>query len=85
MTSDLVRHAVEQAVGEAFDAWAAEHPSLAAVIDRIAVTDRSVASLRKTDAYRRAVAAFYRDRSELDLVGRLTDAAGQILRRVLEV
>ncbi|MFW6132996.1 MAG: hypothetical protein ACOC8F_03805 [Planctomycetota bacterium] len=83
MDHETVQDAVQQAVGRAFDDWAGEHPSLAAVIDRITVTERSVESLRKTDAYRKAVAAYHRDRSELELAGRLTDVAGQVLRRVL--
>jgi ferric-dicitrate binding protein FerR (iron transport regulator) len=81
--NDPVQQAVEQAVGRAFDAWAAEHPSLAAVIDRIALTERSVASLRETDAYRAAVAAYHRDRSQAELVSRLTDAAAGVLGRLL--
>ena len=81
--SDLVQEAVERAVGRAFDAWAAKHPSLAAVIDRIALTERSVASLREADAYRAAVAAYYRDRSQTELVSRLTDLAAGVLGRLL--
>lgn len=53
MSPETVSALVAAAVGQQFDTWAAEHPSLAAVIDRIRLTDHAVESLRQTPAYRR--------------------------------
>jgi len=74
---------VAAAVGQRFDAWTAEHPSLAAVIDRISLTDRTVESLRQTPAYRQAVDAYHRDHNQLTFLTRLTELAGPILLGIL--
>jgi len=78
-----IRELVAQAVGRRFDEWAAEHPSLAAVIDRVTLTDRAAESLRATDGYRKAVAGYYRARSEQELLADLTGLAGDVLTTIL--
>ena len=83
MTDELVRQTVASAVQQTYDDWATEHPSLAAVIDRIALTDRMVESLRDSEQYRQAVAAYHSGLSETDLLHRLTELAGPILTAVL--
>jgi hypothetical protein len=83
MTEAKINEIVAAAVGGTFDEWAAEHPSLAAVIDRIRLTDQTVESLRSTDGYRQAIAAYHRDQNELSLLGELAELAGPILRGIL--
>ncbi len=79
MTDQLVRQTVAKAVEQAYEGWAAQHPSLAAVIDRVVIGDRVVESLRDSEEYRQAVAAYHRGTSELDLLNRLTELAGPVL------
>ena len=97
MTQEKINEIVAAAVGKSFDAWAAEHPSLAAVIDRIRLTEQTVESLRDSDAYRQvvgdldkaietyrqAIAGYHRDRSDLNLLTQLADLAGPILTGIL--
>ena len=42
MTQEKINETVAAAVGAAFDQWAVEHPSLAAVIDRVRLSDHTV-------------------------------------------
>ena len=79
MTDDLVPQAVARAVGQAYDNWAAQHPSLSAVIDHIAVTDRTIESLRDSDQFRQAVAGYHQGMSEVELLDRLTGLAETVL------
>ncbi len=83
MTDNSVEQAVSQAVDRAYDRWAAEHPSLARVIDRLAVTERTSESLRDSEAYRKAVADYHRGRNELELIHRLTELAAPLVRKLL--
>lgn len=83
MTDELVQQTVARSVQRAYDDWAVEHPSLAAVIDRITLTQRAVESLRDSEEYREAVAAYHRGLSEADLLARLTELAGPILTAIL--
>ena len=83
MSEQTVQSTVEQAVGQAFDRWSAEHPSLAAVIDHITLTERAVESLRDSDEYRQAVAAYHRGMSETDLLNKLLDLAGPVISSLL--
>jgi hypothetical protein len=83
MTEETINELVAAAVGKEFDEWAAEHPSLAAVIDRVRLTQQTVQSLRNTDAFRQAIAAYHRDENELGLLAKLGDLAGPALRGIL--
>ncbi len=83
MNEERIHELVEAAIDREFDGWAAEHPSLAAVIDRIVLTRRAVESIRDSDAYRDAIAAYHRHRNEMDLLNRLTDLARPILTGLL--
>ncbi|MGC9455381.1 MAG: hypothetical protein ACP5HU_11030 [Phycisphaerae bacterium] len=83
MTDRNVEQAVAQAVQRAYDRWAVEHPSLARVIDRVTVAEQTAESLRKSEAYRRAVAAYHRGRNELELIHQLTDLAVPLVERLL--
>ena len=78
-----VQQAVAKATEQAYWDWAAAHPSLAAVIDQIALTDRAAESLRATPEYHQAVAAYYESRNELDLLNQLVTLAGPILQSLL--
>jgi len=53
------------------------------VIDRISLTDRAVESLRDSDEFRQAVAAYHRGMSETDLLNKLLDLAGPVVSRLL--
>ncbi len=87
MENDIVQtnvlSAVEKAVQQAYADWAAEHPSLAAVIDRIVIAERSAQRLRETAEYKQAVKAYTDSRNELDLFHQLLALAGPILQQVL--
>ncbi len=85
MASEVVEQIVARAVGQAYEVWAAEHPSLAAVIDRIVVTERTVESLRASEAYRAAVAAYHESRNELDLISKLAELAAPVIDKLLGV
>ena len=83
MADERIRMLVEQAVARRFEEWAAVHPSLAAVIDRITLTDQAVQSLRATEGYRQAVAAYHQARSEQELLGQFLELAGTVLGTML--
>ncbi len=83
MTEEKVNELVAAAVGKKFEEWAAEHPSLAAVIDRIRLTEHAVASLRQSEQYRQAVAAYHRDRNELGFLSELAELIGPVLQALL--
>ena len=83
MSNQTVSSTVEQAVGQAFDLWAEEHPSLAAVIDRITLTQQAVESLRHSDEFRQAVAAYDRGMSEADLLNKLLDLTRPVISQLL--
>jgi len=83
MTDEIVRDTVAQAVEQAYEDWASEHPSLAAVIDRTAFARRAAESLRNSDDYRQAVAGYHRGMSESDLLARLTELVSPILSALL--
>jgi len=83
MSDEIVRQTVARAVQRAYEEWQQEHPSLAAVIDRITLTERAVESLRDSPEYHQAVAAYHRGLSEADLLNRLIDLAGPMLAAIL--
>lgn len=87
MENDIVQtnvlSAVEKAVQQAYADWAAEHPSLAAVIDRIVIAERSAQRLRETAEYKQAVKAYTDSRNELDLFHQLLALAGPIVQQLL--
>ena len=83
MESESVQPTVEKAIGQAFADWAVEHPSLAAVVDKIVIAERSAERLRETDEYKQAVAAYNDSRSELDLFNQLLTIASPIIQQLL--
>ncbi len=83
MTDELVQQTIVRAVQRAYDDWTVEHPSLAAVIDRITLTQHAVESLRDSPEYRDAIAGYRRGLTETDLLVRLTELAGPILAALL--
>lgn len=78
-----IRQLVGRAVGASFDSWAAEHPSLAAAIDRCRLEQQVVSNLRDTPEYRAAVEAYQQSRSQTELLENLSAAAGRVLGRLL--
>lgn len=74
---------IEKAVGVAFDNWAQEHPSLAAVMDRIEICERTAISLRKSDECRQAMKNYQQAAVESDILSRLTGLAETIIPLVL--
>jgi hypothetical protein len=84
MASELIEQLIVRAVERAYDAWAGEHPNLAAVIDRITVTQQTAQSLRASEDYRNAVADFHRGMAEADLINRLIDLASPLLTALLQ-
>lgn len=83
MANELVEQIVVSAVQQAYDAWALEHPTLASVIDRIELTQQTLESLRQSQEYRQAIEAYHRSRGEMELLNRLIDLAGPLVRTVL--
>jgi len=83
MANEIVEQAIVRAVQQTYDDWAADHPSLAAVIDRISLTGKAVESLRESPEYAAAVAAFGESRCELELLKRLTELAAPIIWSIL--
>lgn len=79
MSGERIQSAVAQAVSQAYDAWAAEHPTLASTIDRMTVTDQAAESLRQSPEYRQAVIDFGKAQSELAFVSQLIELATPIL------
>lgn len=84
MANEFIEQAVVRAVQRAYDAWAAEHPNLAAVIDRISLTQQAAQSLRDSDEYRQAVAAYHQGMAESELLNKLFDLAGPIVTALLQ-
>ncbi len=74
---------VAKAVEQAFDAWAAEHPALAAAIDRLSVTQTAVESLRRSPQFAAAIAAAGQARTELDLAQTLLALATPLVAGLL--
>ena len=83
MTDEIIRNTVARAVEQAYKDWAAEHPSLAAVIDRTAFSERAAESLRDSEDYRQAVAGYHRGLTELELLNTLMELARPILSALL--
>ena len=83
MNETKVTELTAAAIGQKFDEWAILHPSLAAVIDRISLTERTVQSLRDSAEYREAVEAYHRDMNELSFLGQIADLAGPLLHAIL--
>lgn len=83
MASEIIQQIVVRAIQQAYDKWADEHPSLAAVIDRITLTEHAAESLRTSDEYRNAVAAYHESKSELALLQQLIELAGPIVQAIL--
>ncbi|MGA2265395.1 MAG: hypothetical protein ABSH10_03080 [Phycisphaerae bacterium] len=84
MANEIVEQAVASAVQQSYDAWAAQHPGLAAVIDRIALTSQAAQSLRDSAEYKQAVADFQQGMTEANLLSRLMDLAEPILAGILK-
>ncbi len=83
MADELVEQILVRATQRAYDGWAVEHPSLAAVIDRITLTQRSIEPLRESEQYKQAVESYQRGRNELELLNKLTEIAGPIIQKIL--
>jgi hypothetical protein len=85
VSEQKINELVVRAVQRAFDDWAAEHPALADVIDRITLTQRAVESIRRSDAYDQAMAGFSRESLELQMLNRLVDVATPLVRSLLSL
>jgi len=83
MTDELVEQIVVSAVQRAYDDWAVEHPSLAAVIDQVSLTARAAESLRESPEYAQAVTEYHQGRSHLTLLEQFVGLAGQVLKTIL--
>lgn len=83
MNSQKINELVASAVGQSFDAWAAQHPTLAAVIDHVTLTDRTVESLRTSPEYQSAIEAYHRDANELRFLSQLVELVQPILLGLL--
>ena len=83
MTALNVQRVAVRAVQQAYDAWAADHPSLASVIDRIELTQQALESLRPSRAHRDAVDAYYNSCDGPELLRRLTELAKPIIAGIL--
>ena len=83
MSETDMKAIVAQAVGEAFDKWAESHPSLAAVIDKSLLIERTAESLRKSDEYKQAIKDYHDNREEMNILGSLIDLAEKFLPLLL--
>ena len=83
MTIENVQQLAVRAVQQAFDAWAAGHPSLASVIDRIELTQQTLESLQPSQPHRDAVAAYYKTGDGPELLRQLTELAKPIIAGIL--
>ena len=83
MASEIVEQSVVRAVQQAYDAWSTQHPSLASVIDRITLTEQAVESLRDSQEFRQAIDGYHRSGRELELLDRLIELAGPVVRSIL--
>jgi hypothetical protein len=81
--NDPVQAAIERATEQAYWDWAAAHPSLAAVIDQLTITQQAASRLRESPEFHRAIASYYNARNELNLVNRLAELAGPIVSSIL--
>ena len=85
MTDETTQAVVAKATERAFDDWACEHPSLAAVIDRIRLTRRAGETLSNSQGYRNALAAFQASRDEQAFLTRLIELGGPIVRTIIGI
>ena len=83
MENEQVQQLVVRAVQQAYDVWAAKHPSLAGVIDGITITQQAVESLRNSPQFGQAVASYHDASIELKLLDRLAELAGPIVSAIL--
>jgi hypothetical protein len=83
MTVENVQQLAVRAVQQAYDAWAAGHPSLASVIDRIELTQQTLESLQPSQPHRDAVAAYYKTGDGPELLRQLTELARPIFAGIL--
>ena len=83
MENEQIQQLVVRAVQQAYDDWAAEHPSLAAVIDRITLTEQATESLRNSPQFAQAVDGYHSASIELQLLEMLTELAGPIVSAIL--
>ena len=83
MIDEIVQQTIVRAVQQAYDGWAGEHPSLAAVIDRISLTESAVESLKDSTEYQQAIAAYHRDMSDVNLLNRLVELAAPLVTSLL--
>jgi len=83
MTDERLEQMVVTAVQRAYDDWAIEHPSLAAVIDKVTLTEHATESLRDSPEYARAVAEYRQGQSDLSLLEQFVGLAGQVLKTIL--
>ena len=83
MSNPQMNEIVAAAVGEAFRQWAGQHPSLAAVIDQIRLSERTVELLRNSEAYRAAVEAYRRDQRDMALFQDVLGLAAPLVARLL--
>ncbi|MCD4823577.1 MAG: hypothetical protein K8S55_03150 [Phycisphaerae bacterium] len=85
MPNEIVKNAVNKATRQAYDDWAVAHPSLAAVIDQVSITERAAESLRNSAQYKQAVAAYHQSRNEADLLNQLANIAGPVIQSILHL
>jgi len=83
MENEQIQQLIVRAVQQAYDAWAMEHPSLAAVIDRITLTEQASESLRNCPQFTEAMEAYHGASVELKLLEQLTELAGPIVSAIL--
>ena len=80
-----IQTAVTEATGQAYRTWARAHPSLAGVIDRAVLIERTAQSLRNSPQYKQAIDGFYETRNEMNLLNQLMELAGPALRMALGI
>ncbi len=83
MENEQVQQLVVRAVQQSYDIWAAEHPSLAAVIDRISLTEQAVELLRNSPEFSQAMEGYHSASIELRLLDRLIELAGPVVSTIL--
>ncbi len=80
-----IQSAIAEATGQAYRNWALAHPSLAGVIDRAVLTERTAQSLRNSPEYKQAIAGFHESKNEMNLLNQLMNLAGPALQMVLGI
>lgn len=85
LNEQTLNELVVRAVQRAFDAWAAEHPTLAEMIDRITLTRRVIESVRASDEFRQAIAHSQAESLEASLLTTLIDIARPLVVGILTV